>query len=117
MRPEKTIRADRKQSSAAWVESLSAERGGGMRFLPLTGAGSHLANWIKRPARPAQASVGAKHRRMIEALASETNRSFAELAPIYGRALADLQASALITDYVPIFASRRVKEFLKRAPA
>jgi hypothetical protein len=84
-----------------------------MRFLRATTAASYLAGWNSHRSPRAHAA-NALHRRVIEALADEMNRSFADLAPLYEKVLADLQANALITDYVPIFASRRVKDMLKR---
>lgn len=57
-------------------------------------------------------SEAAKHRRFIEILAEETNRSVEEIAPVYDDVIAHLKERAEVADFVPIFAWRRVREIL-----
>ena len=45
----------------------------------------------------------------IEALAQETNRPIAEVRQVYEFELARLKSDARITDYGPLFASRRAR--------
>ena len=51
----------------------------------------------------------------IEALAQETNRPIAEVRQVYEFELARLKSDARITDYVPLFASRRARARLAQA--
>ena len=53
-----------------------------------------------------------KHRRYIEILADEISRPVEEVAPVYDDVMADLKASALVADFVPIFAWRRARAIL-----
>lgn len=56
----------------------------------------------------------AKHREAIEALAQELSCPVAEAKDAYESALAQLQESARVTDYLALFASRRAREILAR---
>jgi len=50
-----------------------------------------------------------KHMRNVESLAAEVQKPFAEVIPLYEDTLARLKAKAVITDYLPILVSKRVK--------
>jgi hypothetical protein len=52
----------------------------------------------------------------VEFLATESERSVADVNRLYEAARAGLSASARITDFVPIFAFRRVREALRVLP-
>jgi hypothetical protein len=52
---------------------------------------------------------------VIEALAQETSRPFAEVKQVYETELARLKSDARVTDYLVVFASRRARERLSRA--
>ena len=51
----------------------------------------------------------------IRELAEEINRPFAEVKEVYEDELARLKSDARITDYVPLFASRRARARLANA--
>ena len=53
------------------------------------------------------------HRSYIEAIAEETQRSVPDIASIYAYVLDELESSAEITAYLPIFAWKRVRNILK----
>ena len=53
---------------------------------------------------------------VIEALARETQRPLDEVRQIYEFEFASLKDNARITDYVPLFASRRARARLLRTP-
>jgi hypothetical protein len=55
-----------------------------------------------------------KHRRYIEILAEEISRPVEDVEPVYDDVMAHLKENAQVTDFVPIFAWRRVREILIR---
>lgn len=54
-----------------------------------------------------------KHRRYIELIAEESHLPIPQITPMYASALASLQATACVEDYLPIFVWRRVRSLLK----
>jgi hypothetical protein len=54
----------------------------------------------------------AKHREAIEALAEELSRPMEEIKDVYESEFARLKQTARVTDYLALFASRRVREAL-----
>jgi len=55
----------------------------------------------------------AKHRRIIEILARDTERSVWEVTPLYETIFARLKAQARIPDYLPVLAAKKVKSLLQ----
>ena len=55
-----------------------------------------------------------KHRRYIEILADEMQRSVEDVEPVFDDVMADLKATAQVGDFVPIFAWRRARQLLLR---
>lgn len=56
----------------------------------------------------------AKHREAIEALAHELSRPVSDVKDAYESEFARLKATARVTDYLALFASRRAREVLGR---
>jgi hypothetical protein len=56
----------------------------------------------------------ALHLRVIEAIAGDTRRPVAEIVPLYAEVLDALLDAARVVDYLPVFASRRVRALLLR---
>jgi hypothetical protein len=50
----------------------------------------------------------------IEELAQQTNRPFAEVKEVYEVEFARLKIDARVTDYLPLFASRRTRDRLSQ---
>jgi hypothetical protein len=63
----------------------------------------------------ADANDRLKHRRHIERIAAELDRPVGEVAPLYEDILARLEVEARIKDYLPIFVSKKLKQFFKDA--
>lgn len=59
-------------------------------------------------------SFEVKHRRYVELLAQEASRPFEDVDAIYSRVMDDLEKSAGVKDFVPIFAWREVRSILRR---
>ncbi len=55
-----------------------------------------------------------KHRRYIEILAEEIHQPVEDVQPVYDDVMAHLKETARVTDFVPIFAWRRVRAILLR---
>lgn len=55
-----------------------------------------------------------KHRRYIELLAEEIHQPVESVTPVFDDVMAHLKATADVTDFVPIFAWRRVRAILVR---
>jgi uncharacterized protein (DUF2126 family) len=58
----------------------------------------------------------AQHHGAIDSLAQELNLPFDQVKPAYEEALRQLKASVAVTDYLPLFASRRAREKLAVRP-
>ena len=52
------------------------------------------------------------HRRVVESIADDMRRSVSEILPLYDQVLREMHEEAQITDYLPIFVSRRVRSIL-----
>jgi hypothetical protein len=59
----------------------------------------------------------ALHQRAIQELAQEVNQPIAGVKVVYEGELARLKSDATITEYLPLFASRRAHEALLRRQA
>lgn len=59
-------------------------------------------------------SEALKHRRYIEVLAEEIDRPFEDIEPIYDDVMSHLKETAQVTEFVPIFAWRRVRAILSK---
>lgn len=62
-------------------------------------------------------SFEVKHRRYVETLAQEARRPVEDVDVIYTKVMADLEGSAHVKDFVPIFAWREVRSRLRQGPA
>lgn len=54
-----------------------------------------------------------KHQRSIQALAESTAWPLLAIVPVYEKVLAEMRPLARITEYLPIFVSRRVRHLLR----
>lgn len=52
------------------------------------------------------------HLRVVESIADDMRRSVSEILPLYDQVLREMHEEAQITDYLPIFVSRRVRSIL-----
>lgn len=52
------------------------------------------------------------HLRVVESIASDMQRPVQEILPLYDQVLREMHDEARITDYLPIFVSRRVRSIL-----
>ena len=70
-----------------------------------------LARSRHTPQRPLydDANEREKHRRHIESLATEMQTAVDELVPLYEAVLARMKEKAVVTDFLPILVSKRVK--------
>lgn len=62
-------------------------------------------------------SMAATHRRAIQTLAERSHASFEVVEGMYGHELSELRSHARITQYLPLLASRRVRDLLRHSRA
>jgi hypothetical protein len=83
--------------------------------MTVSGSAGAECTWAERPGLgrlgPEQQAL---HLRAIEAIAGDTRRSVDEILPLYAEVLDALLDAARIADYLPVFASRRVRALLVR---
>ena len=62
----------------------------------------------------AERSTHSQQERAVEVLAQESHAAIDDVAQLYGKELAKLEADARIKSFIPIFALRNVRDLLRQ---